>query len=214
MQFGTRTLRVQGVGIVEQTPDIIILSFDIVEKNYEYEKAIGDVSARTDMLKNNLLEIGIPKGNVKTSSFNINTVYRHIDKDKQVFDGYKCIHSLDLEIPMDTELLRKAVNKVVSSGIDVEFHMRFSVKDKDELKKRVLASAMKDAMSKAEIMSNTAGFQLGNIISVNNELRSINYYSRNELCLNSAFGLESAMPDITPQDITASDRVNIEWEIL
>jgi len=214
MPYGTRTLRVKGVGIVEQTPDIIILSFDIEDKNYAYEKAMESVSVRTDLLKDNLLEVGIPKSNVKTSSFRINTEYRRIDKDNQIFDGYKCTHSLDLEIPLDTELLRKAVNKIVSSGIDVEFRMRFTVKDKDDLKKRVLQRAVEDAMTKAEIMSKTAGFQLGNIISINNEFNAIDYYSRNELCLNKTISLERAMPDITPHDVKASDNVNIEWEIL
>ncbi|HII94754.1 MAG TPA: SIMPL domain-containing protein [Candidatus Methanofastidiosum sp.] len=207
-----RILKVQGTGIVEEKPDILYLNFNVQNKEYTYEEAMSKVNIRTNELKKNLSEVGIQKSDVKTSSYNIDTTYRRVN-DKNIFDGYRCTHNLEVELPVDSELIRKAIEKIVSSGIDVPFSMNFSVKDKEAMRKKVIENGVKDALSKAEIISKAAGVRLGNIISISHGWNEVRFYHNNNIDIDRMALKCEAMPDITPRDIKASDYVNVEWEI-
>jgi len=207
-----RSIKIQGTGIVEQTPDIINLFFNVENKDYTYIEATNKVNMRTEELKNKLQEVDIPKENLKTTFYNIDTSHRFVN-GKNIFDGYLCRHDLELELPLDNDIIKKVLSKIVSSGIDVSFSMSFGVKDKETLKNRVLENGVKDALKKAEILSKAAGVKLGQIISISHGWNEVRVHSDMNLRMEKMALASASMPDITPRDIKASDYVNVEWEI-
>ena len=208
----TRTIRVQGHANVSKRPDIIVLSFAVVEKELVYQDCIRNANQRVEILQLELEKLHIDKKSLKTTNYSISTDYVYDDKKKErVFTGYKVNHSLQLELPFDKEQTGRIIDMLSLSKSRAEMNISFDLKDKQALQKELLETAVELAKRNAEIIASSAGITLGPIRSIEYGWSEIRI--ENHLRLD-AMELRSSLADIEPEDLTAQDSVTITWDIL
>ena len=218
-----RVIKVTGTGNIRIKPDqtIIDLNFSNVRPTYEetLEAAANDVN----IIKNALVEVGINKDVLKTTNFDVDTHYHSVKQEdgtyKSVFDGYVYHQSLVFTFDVDNKLLGKVLNKIGSLSVNPEFMIRYGVKDKEDAKNKLLASAVEDAKKKAEIISKAAGVKLGEILSINYSWLNVEFntrpyglYSDKLMCCRAKDKNDFSI-DIEPDDIERSDNVSLVFEI-
>lgn len=207
-----RTIRVQGHANVSKRPDIIVLSFVVVEKELIYQDCIRNANQRVEILQLELEKLHIDKKSLKTTNYSISTDYVYDDKKKErVFTGYKVNHSLQLELPFDKEQTGRIIDLLSLSKSRAEMNISFDLKDKQALQKELLETAVEFAKRNAEIIAGSARITLGPIRSIEYGWSEIRI--ENHLRLD-ARELRSSLAEIEPEDLTAQDSVTITWDIL
>ena len=209
----TRTIRVQGKGSASQAPDRISIRFDVAHKDREFEKAIEGCNSRVESIRSAATEMGLDSLSLKTSDFGVQEedvysegVRKHI--------GFIAKHSLTIDLPVDHQKVARFLDSVVHAGADPEIRLTFTVSNEDNLMARVLANAVANAKTSAEIIATSAGVKLGQIVEMQHG------YSENFMpneSFNMRFGIccaHETVPSLNPEDVQAHDTVTIVWEIV
>ncbi|CUO68282.1 SIMPL domain-containing protein [Clostridium disporicum] len=214
-----RLITVKGIGNISVTPDLIIITMNLVSHKYNYDETMKLATESVNELEKAIEEVGFNKKDLKTTNFNITTSYKsYYDENnnyKSKFDGYKCEQDLKLEFDLDMEILSKVITAITKSKVDPRFNIRFSVKDKDEINKELLIKATENARSKAEVLTKAARVTLGRLVSIDYNWSEINIYSNTTYEIeNKSYAIaETYAPSIEPEDIKISDTVAFVWEI-
>lgn len=214
-----RLITVKGIGNISVTPDLIIITMNLVSHKYNYDETMKLATESVNELEKAIEEVGFNKKDLKTTNFNITTSYKnYYDENnnyKSKFDGYKCEQDLKLEFDLDMEILSKVITAIAKSKVEPRFNIRFSVKDKDEINKELLIKATENARSKAEVLTKAARVTLGRLVSIDYNWSEINIYSNTTYEIeNKSYAIaETYAPSIEPEDIKISDTVAFVWEI-
>ena len=214
-----RLITVKGIGNISVTPDLIIITMNLVSHKYNYDETMKLATESVNELAKAIEEVGFNKKDLKTTNFNITTSYKsYYDENnnyKSKFDGYKCEQDLKLEFDLDMEILSKVITAITKSKVEPRFNIRFSVKDKDEINKELLIKATENARSKAEVLTKAARVTLGRLVSIDYNWSEINIYSNTTYEIeNKSYAIaETYAPSIEPEDIKISDTVAFVWEI-
>lgn len=206
-----RILSVKGTGNVSKSPDLIVVKFKIVSENYDYTDALNDLNYRTEELKNNIVKAGFSKDDLKTTNFNVEQKYKYKD-GKNIFIGYQAQHELKLEFDYNRMVLNDLLRIMSSSKANPEFRIFFEVKDKEGYKNEVLEDAVNDAKEKAKVISTTAHVKLGKVVNIDYDFQTIPYRS-NVVLKDISLSEKASNIDIVPEDVKATDYVNMEFEI-
>lgn len=215
-------ITVTGKGKISLPPDVIqiVISLEVVRDSYEdtMEGSANYISILRDALKPE----GFTKEDIKTSRFNVDLEYesyKERDTWKKRFVGYRCNHDLKIEFPSDSKRLAQILSLIAHCPISPEFSIQYKIKDMEGAKNQLLAKAIEDSKTKAEILTKAAGVKLGKVININYSWGEINIYSeplrydKAILCEESACNYDNSL-DINPEDLDISDTVTVVWEIL
>jgi len=215
-----RIITVKGVGNVSSKPDMIIISLTQETLARDYGNTMEKAAADLDEIRKSIARAGYDPTELKTSSFNVNTKYERI-RDTQgnyqdQFKGYLCTHRLNFEFAYDMQELGKVLSEIAGCEAKPKFSIRFSVKDQDAMKERMLEDAVANAMSKANILAKATGVKLGEIMRIDYSWGEIEFYSPTSFddCFDSGKKLKR-MRDfrIEPEDVEVSDTVTVVWTI-
>ena len=105
---------------------------------------------------------------------------------------------------------------VSQSNSGAEISLAFSVKDKDSLRKRALAEAVKTAKENAETLATAAGETLGKLQQIDYGWEEVRISNRvaSMVCEGPAPSTPMEYEaDIEPEDIIAEDNVTLVYEI-
>ncbi len=212
-----RVITIKGEGKASGSPDEIHVFFRLSSVSLRYEEAVGTVSSKYENLLAALRPQGIAEGGVKTTAFSVNA--EHVSEPDDAgryisrFVGYRCDHSLKVELPLDMPLLGNVLAAVSSSGAEPETDIRFSVKDAGPLRNKALMSAAENAKNRAELLAKTMGVRLGKLLSINCSWADTPVYSGTFTggdLRTAPKALASA--NIVPEDAELSDTVTFCWE--
>ena len=217
-----KTITVKGSGNVKVKPDYVVLSMTLETKNLDYETAMQDAAEKIEHINNSLQTIGFQKESIKTTDFNVRTVYDS-RKDREgnyyrVFEGYAVTHRLKVSFDFDTKVLSKALGTIASCIAEPELSISFTVKESSAVNEALLKSAAENAKKKAEILCLASGVKLGELINIDYNWGELNIYSRTRYdmaddCLMPSECEGMSCIDIEPDDIDASDTVTFVWRI-
>lgn len=221
-----RTIRVTGKGNLSIKPDTIRLVMTMEGMEQEYNKAIQCSADMTEQIKSMFERLGFVKDEIKTLYFNVNAEfesYQTKDKSwKRRFEGYKFIHRIKVEFPVDNIRLGKILYELSHCPIRPEFCIEYTVADPEKCKNDLLANAVIDSKQKAEVLVEAAGVSLGNIVTIDYSWGEIEFISRpiehmmlEECCARNSIDESGAgyNIDINPDDIDVSDNVTVVWTI-
>ncbi|MGN0006254.1 MAG: SIMPL domain-containing protein [Candidatus Gastranaerophilaceae bacterium] len=228
-----RKITVKGIGNITAKPDYVIINLTIDATNKKYEKAVEEASDKINNLSNALINIGFEKDDLKTSDFRVNvaTGYKKNFKgiNEMVKTGFTCVNRMRLAFDFDSEKLSKAVETITDCVAEPRLNIIFTVKDEEAVKDELLKSVGANAKRRAEILCESAGGKLGNLITVNYNWNEISIlsptrYHSNDIGGTTGFLFNSAptndsMPllapkSIQPEDIELSDDAVFVWEIV
>ncbi len=218
-----RTIRVTGRGTVRLRPDLTRLTLTLQGTDEDYGAVLRRSAEDTEILRGVLEAQGFARDAMKTVQFNVDTVYEGYQDEKGVyrnrFTGYQFQHTLKLEFPSDNALLGRTLYALAHCGAKPEFRIGYTVSDPETAKNELLAQAVRDARSKAEVLTAAAGQALGELLSIDYawgepdlEVRPMRKMMLAENAMaDSASG--SYNMDFQPDDVKISDTVTMAWKI-
>jgi uncharacterized protein YggE len=110
-------ITVKGRGYVSAQPDVVTLSFDIGTKARDYAECVDGLTGRTAALRQDLAAAGADCAELKTTDFSVNVAYRY-DKSRYHFDGYSASHRMEIELPVDKDMLNRVLGAVAKLSAD------------------------------------------------------------------------------------------------
>jgi uncharacterized protein len=202
-------IRVQGSGQVASSPDTVIIGMELASEHHDYAKATAEASRKLKLLHAALPKADLAVEQLKTDSFNIG-IERGYDAGTYTFRAYSVKHSLSLKLPFDPAHLGRVLAVVTSSKAQASLSLSFTVADPEEVKRRVLESAVRNARSRAEVIATASGQKLGSIHSIEYGHTEILIRS-DPLTLSTACEAPAMDMDLNPADIESEDTVLITW---
>ncbi|MFN7140151.1 MAG: SIMPL domain-containing protein, partial [Limisphaerales bacterium] len=94
-----------------------------------------------------------------------------------------------------------------------EFHVRFDVKDRNEVKNRAIAAAVENAKARATVLAEAAGVSVGRILNISYGFEEVRISSDVEFQLSAPEAPDFDGPDLDAQDLIAKDHVTITCAI-
>jgi uncharacterized protein YggE len=151
LKCSKRIIKVNGKGLVEVEPDMVLISVGVITKdeNPQVAQSLNDEISKK--LINALLQIGIAKEDIKTSSYTIYPEYDYIE-GKQILTGYNVTHILEVKV-RDTRLAGTVLNTAVQNGANQINKVDFTLEDARYHYNKALKLAVKDAATKAQAIT-------------------------------------------------------------
>ena len=216
-----KLLKLTGCGETSKAPDIITISLNILGENKDYNDAMSECDKKVMSLKESLKSVGLEDSQIKTTDFRVKTINKYVEQFKQgkyVFDKFSVSHSLSVKLPFDLKLLARSIDKIVESNVSPNFSIHFSVEDEKLLKERAIAEAVKDCKEKADILAESAGVKLKDIVSIDHSFQQVNVYMPRAMSYDYEAGsvmtkASQAIESINVEDIKIRANVTMQWEI-
>ena len=203
-------IRVQGQGRFTSSPDVVVLGLAVTSCHPSYAAAVSELNEKLDLLRAALTAAGVDAKALKTTSFNISIENDYVNA-RHVFRGFSGTHGLELREPFDQKRLAQLFDAISASKANAQLTLTFTVSNPEEIKKRLLQDAVKNARAAAECIAEAAGQTLGSILSIEYGWSEIRLTS-SPASLASGVVCESA-PHLEPADFESEDTVQVAWEL-
>ena len=212
-----KVITVRGSANVKVKPDYVNILINLETLNVEYGAGMEEAARRIEALKAALKSVNVDPEDLRTTDFGVDTEWewtkdKYGNRKDHVFKGYKIRQSLKFGFDFERERMVSILSAVASSGVDPEFRVQFTVKDKSAVKEELFAKASENARKIAEGLCRGVGKKLGDIININYSWQEIDIYHEFDRCCEAECDAGAA-PDINPEDIDASDSVTFTWEL-
>jgi len=225
-QDGAGTLRVRGIAIMRQLPDLISASISIKVEATEYNGCHEKVMATLQKAREIFMQQGIGKDLIKTNEIRVseNKVYKNGEELKIGFTGTV---SIIIESVYSVEFTKKLLSGLKSDSMAFNYNIIFKLSEvqKNLLRKKAISMAIEDAKEKADLIAASSKVRLVRISSI--AYKDDNYSSAGNdsdvvreyaMSSNEPFyirGIGSNIPtiDFNPREIKIVKAVEIEWLI-
>ncbi len=212
-----RTIRVKGKGSILVKPDAIKIAITAESSYWNYDETIEQSARCTRTLRDAMQNAGLDPKNLKTSYFLINSKYdRYRDENgdyKEKFAGYEYEHRTYIEFDNDNKILGKVLYELAHCDVEVNFDIKYTVKDKEKVKNDLLEKAVEDATTKAKVLSKASGVKLKEILNIDYTWGEINITSEPKIDWMMIKEETSYNIDIEAEDIDMQDTVTVTWAI-
>lgn len=146
-QIPSKCLKVSGEGTISVAPDQVSLTIGVITE----KKSLQEAQAENAMIISNvltaMLQLGIPKENIQTIVYRIDTLYDYRD-GVQIFRGYSVTHLFQVKID-DIEKTGLVVDHAVSQGANSVSNIEFTVAHPEAYYNEALKLALQNAYLKA-----------------------------------------------------------------
>jgi uncharacterized protein YggE len=202
---------VEGRGRVSATPDLVALSFQMVESSREYTSCLQGLADRVHQLRADLITGALDVAELRTGHFSVQPRYEFHD-GKQIFKGYDARQHLSISMPFDKEKLGLVLQVLSQSESKAEFQLNFGLADEQKQRDEALEMAVQQARRDASILAQAAGTQLG-------ELKEIRFgnepgHLEGGLQVRMSAMKENVPLEVDPSDIQVEVRITGTWSIL
>lgn len=218
-----RVIRVTGKGKLSIKPDTTCVLMTVEGREAEYSDALQKAAEAAEQIRSIIISLGFAAEELKTNSLDVEPEYEgYQDADhtwKNRFVGYRYHHRLQLQFPVNNELLGKLLYQLAHCEVKVELSLEYIIADQEKCKNELLALAVRDSKEKAKVLADAAGVTLGEIRLLDYswaelELvsRPVNRMAPAVMCMKAEDSASYAV-DINPNDINVEDTVTVEWGI-
>lgn len=212
-------ITVTGTASEKTAPDQIELSITLNVKNIDYGAMTTEAAEKSEALISALTKAGFQRADIKTAEFNIGSDYENVQAENgswsRKFAGYRLTHGLHIAFPSDIKRLNDAVNAVTGcKDANPELNIAFTIKDLEQINRRLLASAVKDARTKAEVIATAAGVSLGRLIEISCEASPFSGISPTMYKQQAAPLCRGVDMNINPESAENVLNITAAWEIL
>lgn len=211
-----RVVRVQGHGEATAPADRVVLGFDIGAWDRDYSAAVEALNDRVEDLRGDLAALSVPRKHLKTSNFRVNPTYETINRlgrEQRQLSGYMASHFIRLELPLENEQLNRILQAVSQGESEPSISISFEVEDSAALRQQALDNAVSEARRNAETLAEAAGVALKQILSIEYGWSEVRMEAKHYLLAQPRGAGLAAAPDLEPQDVDASEKVTVTWEI-
>ena len=196
-------------GTVKVMPDAAYVSVKIEGKDMEYNKAITLAYENAANLIKHITACGIENKELKTSGLNVVPRYEYVN-NKSEFAGYAYSQEVQFEIPLASDKMKKFTESL--ADFNVMCNLSYKLMNEKDAKNAALRNAINNAKEKAELIATAAGVELGEITKIEYGDIQPDIHPRAFAATCNADRL-GAISNITPSEITVSEKVVIEWKV-
>ncbi|MFN2197586.1 MAG: SIMPL domain-containing protein [Anaerolineales bacterium] len=164
-----RTISVNGTGTVNLDPDMATINIGVHTENSDAQQAVADNNAQAQEVMDVLKNAGIAERDISTSNFSI---YPRQDYDKDgnvISTTYVVDNSVQVKV-RDLSTIGSVLDAVVSAGANSINGIQFSVEDSSAAYNDALEAAVMSARSRAEVLAEAAGVELGEVQSISSSV--------------------------------------------
>ena len=167
----TRTIVATGTARVRGTPDVLTVSVGVTTRGQSVGEALDRNNSGARRVIDVLLDGGVDKKDVQTTSFSISPIYGDNGND---IEGY-AVSNLVVAQLRDLEKAGSLLDKAAQAGGDdaIVRGVRFDIEDTSDLISSARTDAVKRARSQAEQLAAAAGVQLGDVMTITEASRDV-----------------------------------------
>jgi uncharacterized protein len=166
--FGQMT--VIGTGTVSATPDTAYISLAVESTAPTANVALDNNTSNMKKLMKTLNDLGIPKKDIHTGSFNVYPRYGKADDKtgEPPFLGYEVNNEITVTV-CQIDQMGKVLDQSVKNGANRINGLHFGFSNQTKLQDDARKRAVEDAKRKAELLASTAGARLTSVVSITEE---------------------------------------------
>jgi uncharacterized protein YggE len=146
-------MRITGEGEIAVRPDTASINLGVITEGKKLLPAQQENSQDVTKVINSLISLGIPKRNLQTFDYRIESDYDY-EQGKQIFRGYKITHILQVKME-DFSVIGKAVDTAVHNGANYVANVEFTLKNRVAAYKHALSNALINAIEKAKAIASS-----------------------------------------------------------
>jgi hypothetical protein len=219
-----RSFAVSGEGKVTAVPDIAQISFSVLT---EGNKDLGALQSQNTEKMNKVIAFlkgqGVEEKDIKTEQYNISPRYQYYSCPSQTYSaqpcppadivGYTINQNVEVKI-RDFAKIGSVLGGLVENGANTVSQLTFAIDDPTAVEMEARKEAMEKAKVKAEEIAEAGGFNVGRLLSVDEN----NYYPR-PMMYKEALGMggvamdSAATPNIQPGSQEVTVNVVLRYEI-
>ncbi|MHA7968565.1 SIMPL domain-containing protein [Rhizobium sp. CAU 1783] len=164
------TIIVSGEGEVALAPDMAILSLSVVREAETAEAALkANSSAMADVIAD-LRKKSIAERDIQTSNFSVDPLYRQDKTGDGNYEapeivGYRVTNGLTLKV-RDLDQLGTLIDAAVKLGVNEGGNIVFTNDKPDAAVAEARKAAVKEAIDKAKLLTESAGVKLGRVVEI------------------------------------------------
>lgn len=219
-----RLITVKGIGVVTVPVDYVEITLTLDEMNKDYKKGYENFEKHILALQEIIVGCGFKKEDLKTSEIRVYPKNERVKKGGhyvEVLTGYEFYSEMIVRFDFDSEKVGQIFASITQSKPSPRINVEFTVKDKEAVKKSLLAASAKDAKEKANILCQAMDVKLGKLQTINYNWDELKIYSQTKYLLNEerervlydAYDVRYNGLDFTPDDIRVDDDASFVWEI-
>ncbi len=194
-------IKVIGTGRIQAAPDTAIITLGVVTEGQDLEKLQSENAEATTRVIKTILNSGVPRDNIRTTSYTIDPQYDYED-GKQIFKGYKVSNILSIEVTRLSEV-GEIIDGAVNAGANIVQGVNFIIKNTEGYYNEALRLSLRNAQGKALTLSQDMAIKIDRIpISIKEIQTSRVYNSANFLKVSETTPIMTGTLEITAE-ITA-----------
>ncbi len=210
------TLSLTATGEAMREPDIAFIMSGVTTEAETAGAAMEENRARMNGVMEALKAAGIAERNIQTSNFSLQPRYeyekRESSANRRILVGYAVSNQVTAKVT-DLGKLGETLDALVEAGGNTFSGLRFALEDDTEARNEARRLAMLDAMSRAEIYAETAGYEIGRIVTIN-EYESQGGPRPQMMMARGADMAESAPTPISGGEVGYSVQVNVTFQLV
>ena len=159
-------VRANGSVTREVAPDTAFVNVGVTTQGKTAEEARN---ANAEIVNNvivSLANMGISKEDVKTVGYNLYPEYSDAAKGKRIITGYSMSYNLNVKVE-NLDKIGAVIDQMFADGANTFNGVTFTVSNRKELEREMLALAVKNAEEKAGIVASAGGRTLGKLVAAN-----------------------------------------------
>ena len=205
-----RTISLSAEGVVKATPDKADITTGVTTEGQTAQDALGNNSEAMSKVVDGLKDAGIDKKDIQTTDFSVSPIYEQKKHGQAAFiTGYRVSNKVHIVV-RDTKKLGEIMDTVVRLGANQIGAIRFGVSEPEALKDEARKQAMRNATENAKLYAETAGVELGPVITITEEGGS--YQPRYDVAAASMEAMAKNVP-IEAGTTMIQARIRVTWEL-
>ena len=177
-------IKVIGIGRISAAPDTAMITLGVITEGQDLERLQEENAEISTRVIKGVLSSGVPRDNIKTSSYTIDPQYDYQD-GKQIFKGYRISNILSIEVTRLAEV-GEIIDRAVNAGANIVQGVSFIIKNSQAYYNEALRAALRNAQSKALTLSQDMAIKIDRIPISIKEKPSERAYSESNLLKASA----------------------------
>jgi uncharacterized protein len=209
----SRTITVDGVGVVSGIPDTASLSLGVNVQGPSAADVMQRVNTKAGALIDTLTAAGVAKADIQTGYVSVWPQYRDGSQD---VNGYWASNSVNATIHDVSRAgpVIDAATEAVGDGVTLG-GISFSIDDTSDLYGQARQKAVDEAKHRATQLAQAAGTSVGIVLSMNESVQSTPYAAYDRGMATSATTLAGAAPTpIEPGSQELQLRVQVVFELV
>jgi len=212
---GFRSLMINGNGIAYAQPDIAYVNISVHTESETAVTAVNMNNTNAQKVLKALTDMGVAAKDLRTTNFSIAALQRTNPTTGEMIGTYYAVDNSIIVTVRDLPKLGSLLDKAIQAGANAISNIQFDVADDAAALKEARDKAMQNALQQAGEMAKAAGFNLGDIQTINysENIPVFNSYSSFSGGKGGGAGVRADAVPVNPGQLTFNATVSITYAI-